>query len=128
MTGARTRFERAQPILPASDLPASVRYYTEVLGFKNADWGIEFFTAVSRDAASIYLCQRGQGNPGTWAWIGVEDAGVLYAEYKANGANIRMMPKNFPWAYEFHVEDLDGNVLRLGSEPIETMPFDTPGF
>jgi hypothetical protein len=53
---------------------------------------------------------------------------VLYAEYKVNGAKIRMMPKNFPWAYEFHVEDLDGNVLRLGSEPIETMPFDTPGF
>jgi hypothetical protein len=28
-----------------------------------------------------------------------------------------MPPTNFPWALEMHVEDPDGNVLRLGSEP-----------
>jgi len=26
-------------------------------------------------------------------------------------------PQNYSWAYEFRVEDPDGNVLRVGSEP-----------
>ena len=123
-----TRFEGATPILSVRDLPASVRYYTEVLGFKNAEWGNEFFTQVSRDNAHIYLCQGGQGHPDTWLWVGVEDAGLVYAEYKNKGARIRMTPRNFPWAYEIHVEDLDGHVLRLGSEPLENQPYDTAGF
>jgi catechol 2,3-dioxygenase-like lactoylglutathione lyase family enzyme len=124
----RTRFEGAEPILSVREVPATVRYYTDILGFKNAEWGNDFFTSVSRDRASIYLCQGGQGQPGTWVWIGVEDVSLLYEEYKQNGARIRMTPHNFPWAYEMHVEDLDGHVLRLGSEPLEDRPFDTANF
>lgn len=124
----KTRFGGAQPILSVRDLSASVRYYTDILGFKNAEWGNDSFTAVMRDKAGIYLCQGEQGQSGTWAWVGVEDASLLYQEYKNNGARIRMTPHNFPWAYEFHVEDLDGHVLRLGSEPLEDRPFDVPDF
>jgi len=119
-----TRFEGAQPILCVRDLTATVLYYTDVLGFRNAEWGNDSFTCVSRDGASIYLCQGGQGQPGTWVWVGVEDVSLLYDEYKAKGAHIRMTPRNFPWAYEIHVEDLDGHVLRFGSEPLEDKPFD----
>ena len=35
----------------------------------------------------------------------------------AKGARIRDAPQNYPWAYEFSVEDPDGHVLRIGSEP-----------
>lgn len=52
-----------------------------------------------------------------WAWIGVEDADKLHEELKAKDVKIRMPPRNFPWALEMHVEDPDGNVLRLGSDP-----------
>jgi len=90
-----------------------------VLGFTNADWGNEDFTSVNRDTAGIYLCRDAQGQSGTRVWIGVEDVAVLYEEYKASGAKIRMKPQNFPWAYEMHVEDPDGHVLRFGSEPID---------
>lgn len=34
------------------------------------------------------------------------------------GVPVRMPPTNYPWALEMHLEDPDGNVLRLGSEPI----------
>jgi uncharacterized glyoxalase superfamily protein PhnB len=124
----KTRFEGAVPILSVRNLPATVLYYTDILGFKNAEWGNNSFTCVVRDSASIYLCQGEQGQSGTWAWVGVEDVSFLYEEYKNSGARIRMTPKNFPWAYEMHVEDPDGHVLRFGSEPLEDKPFDTPDF
>ena len=71
----------------------------------------------------IYLCRGGQGQAGTWVWIGVEDVATLYEEYQASGANIRQPPENFPWAYEMKVEDPDGHVLRFGSEPRPDLPF-----
>jgi hypothetical protein len=102
----------------------SVRYYVDVLGFRNAPWGNDDFTSVNRDQAGIYLCRGGQGQPGTWAWIGVDDVQILYDEYKASGAKIRHAPLNFPWALEMKVEDPDGHVLRFGSEPLSDRPFD----
>ena len=101
----------------------SVRYYVDVLGFRNADWGSDDFTSVNRDAAGIYLCRDGQGCAGTWAWIGVEDVRALYEEYRAKGATIRQPPRNYSWALEMHVEDPDGHILRFGSEPLADRPF-----
>ena len=124
----KTRFEHAEPILNVSDMAVSVKYYVDVLGFRSADWGGDTFTSVNRDTAGIYLCQGGQGRPGTWVWIGVEDVATLYEEYKASGATILRAPENYPWAYEMHVEDPDGHVLRFGSEPRTDRPYANPNF
>ncbi len=59
---------------------------------------------------------------GTWVWIGVADVESLFDEYKRKGANVRHPPTNYLWAYEMQIEDPDGNVLRLGSEPKEDQP------
>jgi len=56
-------------------------------------------------------------------WIGVEDVDALMHEYRASGAKIRHPPTNYPWACEMQVEDLDGNVLRLGSDTKKDEPF-----
>jgi predicted enzyme related to lactoylglutathione lyase len=119
----RTRFECSAPILKITDMSVSLRYYVDVLGFKNADWGTDDFTSVNRDRAGIYLCRGGQGHVGTWVWIGVEDVEVLHEEYKASGATIRHPPQNYPWAYEMKVDNPDGHVLRFGSEPRQDLPF-----
>ena len=116
---ARTRFEHAEPILRVSDMGRSLRYYVDVLGFTNADWGGSDFTCVTRDGASVYLCEGDQGQPGTWVWVGVEDVEPLYQVYLASGATILHPPENFPWACEMKVKDPDGHVLRFGSEPKE---------
>ena len=97
----------------------SVRYYVDVLGFRNAEWGGSAFTCVTRDNAGIYLAEGDQGQSGTWAWIGVEDAEALYEEYKAKGATILHPPESYAWALEMKVGDPDGHVLRFGSEPKE---------
>ena len=110
---AKTKFAPTVPILRVADMAVAVKYYVEVLGFSNADWGHELFTSVNRDKAGIYLCQGGQGKPGTWVWIGVDDVDALHEEYAASGAKIQLPPNNYPWAYEMHVEDPDGHVLRF---------------
>jgi predicted enzyme related to lactoylglutathione lyase len=110
-------FENSQPILRVEDMQRSLHFYIDQLGFKNVHWGDGDFTSINRDRAGIYLCRGDQGRGGAWVWIGVEDARKLHDELKARGVAIRMAPRNFPWALEFHVEDPDGNVLRFGSDP-----------
>ena len=115
-------FGPASPILRVADVRASVDYYVNILGFK-VDWDAESIVSVSRDRCCIFLCEGDQGNPGAWMWIGVPDAQALHDELVAKGARIRNPPTNFWWALEMQVEDLDGNVLRLGSDPIEGQPY-----
>jgi catechol 2,3-dioxygenase-like lactoylglutathione lyase family enzyme len=111
----------AAPILRVADLRASVDYYTRILGF-TVDWETPTLISVSRDRCCIFLCEGDQGHPGVWMWIGVADAQSLHDELVARGANIRQPPTNFQWALEIQVEDLDGHVLRLGSDPLEGHP------
>jgi predicted enzyme related to lactoylglutathione lyase len=108
-------FERVVPILRVEDLRRSLDFYINVLGFKK-DWGgdaaFPAMASVSRGGGSVMLCHRGQGNPGTWVWFGVEDAALLHEEYIASGAKVVLPPTNFSWALEIRVQDPDGHVLR----------------
>jgi predicted lactoylglutathione lyase len=115
-------FEGATPILAVRDLAASTAYYTGVLGFE-VNWqqpGI--LASVSRDRCTIFLCEGDQGHSGTWLWIGVSDVEALFREYVSNGATVRHKPTNYQWAYEMQIEDLDGHVLRFGSDPKADQP------
>lgn len=123
INATKTNFENSTPILSVSDLVVSVNHYVEKLGFASAGWGNDIFTSVTRDRAGLYLCQGGQGRPGTWVWIGVNDVAALYEEYRASGARILRPPQNYPWAFEMHVEDPDGHVLRFGSGSKIDKPF-----
>lgn len=108
--------ESVTPILCVENLETSRRYYLDTLGF-SLDWDVKGMISVSRDGNSIMLCEREQGQPGTWLWIGVEDADEFFAEFSAKGARILHPPENFYWAREFAVQDPDGHVLRIGSDP-----------
>jgi ankyrin repeat protein len=112
------RFSEAIPILNVRSVPASIAYYVDKLGFrKEWDWGAPAtFGCVSRDGVKLFLCQGGQGAPGTWVSIFVQDVDLLFDEYRRRGATIRQEPTNFPWGIrEMNVEDPDGHRLRLGS-------------
>ena len=112
----------AAPVFRVVSVSAALDYYVEKLGFRH-NWGNSGFASVSRDRCTIFLCEGDQGHFGTWVWIGVNDAAALEAELRAKGAKIRHPATNYPWAFEMQVEDLDGNVLRLGSDQLADQPY-----
>lgn len=114
-------FEGINAIFRVANIQASIDYYVNALGF-TVEWRMPAFACVKRGRGSIFLCEGDQGHFGTWIWVGVTDAEALYKQYQESGAKIRHRPTNYPWAYEMQVEDIDGNVLRLGSEPKEDEP------
>ena len=118
------RIENITPVLYVKDMSRSLVFYVDILGFKNAEWGDENFTSVGHDNSDIYLCKDGQGNPGTWIWIGFDgDIVSLHQELIFKGVTIKLPPTNFSWAYEMRVEDPDGHILRFGTEPNDQEPF-----
>jgi uncharacterized glyoxalase superfamily protein PhnB len=115
-------FEGAVPILRVASLEASLAYYVEALGFQ-VGWKVEGYASVRRGKASLMLSVGDQGHPGTWVWIGVDDADALQDELSARGVVIRHPPTNYPWgSRELHVTDPDGHVLRFGADLKEGEP------
>jgi predicted lactoylglutathione lyase len=125
MNGSQRYVECTIPILPVSDLRRSIQFYTETLGFE-VEWGGnegETIGSVSKDGCSIMLSQNLKGESGVWVWIGLEDD-TLFEVYRSRGVKVLQEPRNFSWAYEIKFEDIDGNVLWLGTEPREDSPFE----
>ncbi|HTK95995.1 MAG TPA: glyoxalase superfamily protein [Terriglobales bacterium] len=116
-------FECVFPILRVKNMKRSLKYYLNKLGFKLDFGGPGGFASVSRDKCAICLAEGDQGHLGGWVWIGVKDTAALHQELKAKGAKIANPPTNFPWALEMQVADPDGNILRMGSEPLPGKPF-----
>jgi catechol 2,3-dioxygenase-like lactoylglutathione lyase family enzyme len=120
-------FNGVTPILRVNDLEASLNFYVGVLGFK-MDWRDDddgpSFASVSRDHCHLFLAAGEQGNPGSWMWIGVSNVDELHKDLLGKGARVRHPPTNYPWgSRELHIEDPDGNVLRLGSANKPGQPF-----
>ena len=116
------------PVLCVNDLSASLKHYQDVLGFGvswawNDDEAFESpnnptFACVYRGECSIFLCEQGQGNPGSWLCMNLDTLDLLdevYAEYQKSGANIVEPPKDYSWGMrEMIVQDIDGNTFRVG--------------
>jgi catechol 2,3-dioxygenase-like lactoylglutathione lyase family enzyme len=115
-------FGSPQPIFRVKDMDTSIAYYLGALGFELRWRAGDGFACVARDKCSIFLTNDNQSQPRMWVWIGVEDVRPLHKLYVTSGARIRNPPENFEWALEMQVEDLDGNVLRIGSDPEKDKP------
>jgi catechol 2,3-dioxygenase-like lactoylglutathione lyase family enzyme len=105
------------PILYVKDFKSAVKYYTDKLLFHMVwDWGRPpTFGCVRLDKVEVFFSQGGQGHPGTWLCIFVEDVDGYYERIKKLGAEILYGPKNEPWGMrEIHVRDPNGHVIRFG--------------
>jgi GNAT superfamily N-acetyltransferase/uncharacterized glyoxalase superfamily protein PhnB len=110
-------FKHSVPILYSENVRRSLDYYTQVLGFGSKwEWDDPpTFGGVSKDLVEIFFCEKGQGHPGTWLSVMVDNVDEFYEKVKAKGALIRSVPENKDWGIrEMLVEDPDGHILRFG--------------
>jgi catechol 2,3-dioxygenase-like lactoylglutathione lyase family enzyme len=127
--------EGVTPILYVKDFLLAKKYYTEKLLFELLwEWGTPpSFGCVRLDKVEIFFSEGGQGNPGTWLCIFMDDVDSYYERIKKLGAKIIHGPIDEPWAMrEIHVRDPNQHVIRFGHgipsrEPkmeIERVPLD----
>ena len=109
-----------------TDIPGTVGYYKDMLGFKClGTWqDPPVYAIVARDQHAIHVrcAAPPTANPDKYAdelldaYLHVEDADALYAEYAANGVEFTRGLANMPWhSREFVVKDCDGRLLAFGA-------------
>lgn len=110
-------FKTVVPILYSRDVAASIAYYTGVLGFQN-QWSVgdpPDFGSVNHDSVELFFCREGQGNPGTWLSIMVDNVDEYFEKIIKKGAKTFGPPETMDWGVrEFLVEDPDGHMIRFG--------------
>lgn len=114
------------PVFFSRNIPATVAWYEAKLGFKClGTWqDPPVYAIISRDQNAIHFrcADAPTANPEKYsdelldAYIFVEDADALYAEYAAQGLEFTRELGNMPWnSREFVVKDCDGRLLAFGA-------------
>jgi uncharacterized glyoxalase superfamily protein PhnB len=120
------------PVFFTMDIPATLAYYTGKLGFAClGTWPAApsakdppVYAIVARDQQVIHFrcAEPPTANPDKYAdelldaYLVVEDADALYAEYAAQGVEFTRELGNTPWhTREFVVKDCDGRLLAFGA-------------
>jgi uncharacterized glyoxalase superfamily protein PhnB len=115
------------PVFFTTDIPRTIAYYKDKLGFEClGTWeDPPVYAMVARDHRTIHFrcAEPPRANPEKYAdelldaYIFIEDADALYAEYAAKGVEITRELGNMPWrSREFVVKDCDGRLLAFGSD------------
>jgi len=108
------------------DIPGTIAYYENKLGFKClGKWqDPPVYAIVARDQHAIHFrcAQPPTANANKYsdelldAYLFIEDADALYAEYAVRGVEFTRGLANVPWhKREFVVKDCDGRLLAFGA-------------
>jgi uncharacterized glyoxalase superfamily protein PhnB len=107
-------------------IPGTAGYYKGKLGFECLGMWQDppVYAIVTRDQHAIHFrcAALPTASPDKYAdelldaYLHVEDADALYAEYAANGVEFMHGVANMPWhSREFVVKDRDGRLLAFGA-------------
>lgn len=117
---------RIAPVFFTMDIPGTLAYYKDKLGFECLGTWLDppAYAIVARDQHAIHFrcAEPPTANPDKYAdelldaYLFVEDADALYAEYAARGVEFTRGLGNTLWhSREFVVKDCDGRLLAFGS-------------
>jgi len=117
---------RIAPLFFTMDIPATLAYYIDKLGFEcRGTWqDPPVYAIVARYQQVIHFrcAEPPTANPNKYpdelldAYLLLEDADALYAEYAAQGVEFTRGLANMPWgSREFVVKDCDGRLLAFGA-------------
>ena len=124
--GAKPKMRLVEATLFVTDFAASLRYFSQVLGFATVFTYGEppYFGQVARDGVPInlrYVCEPvfvgdvREREDLCAAVIGVSGVKALFEEFRAAGAKFHQGLKRHPWgAIDFVVKDPDGNLISFG--------------
>ena len=109
-----------------TEMAATLAYYKDTLGFDCVGtWDDPpVYAIVARDEHRIHFrfAEPPKQNPDKYAdelldaYLFIEDADALYAEYAARGAEFTRALGDMPWgSREFVVKDCDGRLLAFGA-------------
>ena len=111
-----------------SDMRATLTYYKDKLGFDCLGTWLDppVYALVARDQHRIHfrLAVSPAPHPDKYAdelldaYLLIEDADALYAEYATSGVEFTRRLATTPWhSREFVVKDCDGRLLAFGANP-----------
>jgi len=114
------------PLFFTTNLPGTLAYYKDKLGFEClSTWqDPPVYAIVARDQHAIHFrcAEPPRPNPYKYddelldAYLHIEDADALHAEYAAKGVLFTRGLANTPWnCREFVVKDCDGRLLTFGA-------------
>ena len=117
---------RIAPQFFSTDISRTLAYYKEKLGFECVGTWQDppVYAIVARDQHAIHFrcAEPPTANPDKYvdelldAYLSIEDADGLYAEYAALGVEFTRELGNTPWnSREFVVKDCDGRLLAFGT-------------
>jgi len=117
---------RIAPQFFCTDISRTLAYYKEKLGFECVGTWQDppVYAIVARDQHAIHFrcAEPPAANPDKYvdelldAYLSIEDADGLYAEYAALGVEFTRALGNTPWnSREFVVKDCDGRLLAFGA-------------
>jgi uncharacterized glyoxalase superfamily protein PhnB len=114
------------PLFFTLDIPGTLAYYESKLGFACVGTWQDppVYAIVARDEQVIHFrcAEPPSANPDKYsdelldAYVFIEDADALYAEYDARGVEFERGLADMPWhSREFVVKDCDGRLLAFGA-------------
>lgn len=114
------------PVFFTTGIPATLAYYQNKLGFECLSTWMDppVYAIVARDRHAIHFrcAPPPTPNPDKYAdelldaYLSVEDADALYAEYAAKGVEFTRGLADTTWqSREFVVKDCDGRLLAFGA-------------
>ncbi len=114
------------PLFFTEDIPTTLAYYKNKLGFEClGTWhNPPVYAIVARDQKAIHFrcAAPPTPNPDKYrdelldAYVFVEDADALYAEFAGHGVEFTRELANTPWhSREFVLKDCDGRLLAFGA-------------
>ena len=101
---------------PATDIPATRRFYTEVFGWTFEDWGPDYISFFDGRMAGGFTKEAEVTGRGVLVVLYATDLQAIQARVKAAGGTILKDTFEFPGGRRFHFADPNGNELAIWSE------------
>jgi lactoylglutathione lyase len=118
------RFRDSFPILEVSDVSRSLRFYTELLGFRmtfsfDGDAGKPVFASLELDDGTKIAIggpKEAVSSGSVAIWLYTDDVDAAVADLRQGGVEVIAEPEDKPWGERVaSVSDPDGYTIHIGA-------------